>query len=122
MRTEVVQEDATTGPYEFEITSKPWIESMIHALKGFPPTEQILMLWMAYLADNKGVLDSFTWPVLGDLTGLQPDSLRKITKKDLEVYSEGLLSRHPRQFGGMNAIPMFKIHVKKFYTPNQTPF
>lgn len=98
-------------------TDKDWWMPWIFALQGYPPTEQTIALWMGYLANEDGIVDNFSWEELSDLVGLQPASIRKIMKKDLEVYDAGLLERQERKVGRVTAMPLFYIHLFRFWTP-----
>lgn len=97
---------------------KSWMHDWLFAIATLRPVDQSVAIWLAYLADDDGNLNQYTWDELAHLSGLRPQSVRKMMRPDgnSDLSSVGLVERHVRKVGGAYAMPKFVLRIDRAHT------
>lgn len=93
---------------------KPWLTTWFMALSTVRNTEQALGLWLAYLADDEGILSRYSWDELAGMAGMQPASVRDLLRNDrihCDLVDKGLVERKVRRMGRAYIIPKLTLHL-----------
>lgn len=98
---------------------KPWFPTFLVSLHGLPFIEQAIGLWLAYTADNDGVIDDIDWEQLSHATNVSLEHLKQtLRNRDLNLYEDNILEREDRAVGKQTLKPLFRLTAA---TKNREP-
>ena len=93
---------------------KPWMLDWLLGLATLRPVEQSIAMWLAYLANEEGVISAYTWSELADLSGLKANSVRGMFKPGptyCDLLDSGLVTRQVRKVGKAYVTPKLRLNL-----------
>lgn len=96
---------------------KPWLHTWLLAISNLRNTEQPIGLWIAYLADEDGVLSNYSWKELAIYAGMKGPTVRGLIRAGeqtrSELVSSGLVERKIRKMSNAYIIPKLTINLDR---------
>lgn len=91
---------------------KPWLIPWLSLIQGYTPIDQAYAIALAYFADERGILDEFSWEQIGEAAGIKPGTARRLSRKS-GLAQDGLILREERMSGGATLMPRLRLKIPK---------
>lgn len=90
--------------------NKPWLPDLLTSMYGIPFIEQAIAIWLAYMADENGVVDDIDWDALSEASHVSVEWLKRTLREpDTELLAKGIIERETRLIGSVYLKPLFRI-------------